>query len=98
MADAAPMNLKQKVVAAQERNEARRRTLLDRAGESAIEAKDKFTAFAREHPVATVAGGLAVGVLIAALFQGPRRAAAKGGSKVAGLAVLGAELAIAYAA
>ena len=98
MADAKRKNLKQKVAAAQQRNEARERTFLDRAGETAIEAKDKFTAFAKEHPVATVAGGLVVGALIASMFKGPRKAAAKGGSKLAGLAVLGAELAAAYAA
>ena len=99
MADAKRKTLKQKVAAAEKRNEAREeRSFLDRAGESAIEAKDKFTAFARQHPVATVAGGLAVGVLIAALFKGPRRAAVKGGTRAAGLAALGAELAVAYAA
>jgi hypothetical protein len=98
MPDSKRQNLKQKVAAAQQRNEARERTLLDRAGETAIEAKDKFTSFAKEHPIATVAGGLALGVLIASFFQGPRRAAAKGGTKLAGLATLGAELAAAYAA
>src|SRR5690606_4312087 len=97
MADAKRKTLKQKVAAAEARNEARERTFLDRAGETAIEAKDKFTAFAKEHPVATIAGGLAVGVLIASMFRGPRRAAVKGGTKAAGLAALGAELALAYA-
>ena len=97
MADAKRKTLKQKVAAAEARNEARERTFLDRAGETAIEAKDKFTAFAKEHPVATIAGGLAVGVLIAGMFRGPRRAAVKGGTRAAGLAALGAELALAYA-
>lgn len=99
MTEAKRKDLKKKVAAAQERNEERARpSLADRAGESAIEAKDKFTAFAREHPVLTVAGGLAVGVLIAAMFKGPRQAAVKGGTKAAGLAALGADLALAYAA
>jgi ElaB/YqjD/DUF883 family membrane-anchored ribosome-binding protein len=100
MPDAKRQTLKQKVAAGQARNKAKTEnttTILDRAGEAAIEAKDRFTAFAKEHPIATVAGGVAVGVLIAAMFKGPRRAAVKGGSKAAGLAALGAELALAYA-
>ena len=71
--------------------------MVDRAGEAAIDAKDKFVAFAKEHPVATVAGGVALGVLIAGMFKGPRRAAVRGGTKAAGLAAIGAELALAYA-
>jgi len=100
MADTKRTALKQKVAAGQARNRAKTEnttTIFDRAGERAIQAKDQFTAFAKEHPVATVAGGVAVGVLIAALFKGPRRAAAKGGSRAAGLATIGAELALAYA-
>ena len=100
MADAKRKTLKEKVAAGQARNRSKTEnttTMFDRAGEAAIEAKDRFTAFAKEHPIATVAGGVAVGILIAGLFKGPRRAAMKGGSKAAGLAALGAELAIAYA-
>ena len=99
MAEAKRKQIKKKVADAEARNEARHeQTLMDRAGETAIQAKDKFTAFAKEHPVATVAGGLAIGILIAGMFKGPRQAAIKGGTKAAGLAALGAELAMAYAA
>ena len=99
MAEAKRKTIKKKVAAAEKRNAERsERTFLDRAGEGAIEAKDKFTAFAKEHPVATLAGGLAIGVLIAGLFKGPRQAAIKGGTRAAGLAAIGAELAMAYAA
>ena len=98
MAEAKRKTIKKKVAAAEKRNAARsERTFLDRAGEGAIEAKDKFTAFAKEHPIATVAGGVALGVLVAAMFRGPRRAAMRGGSKAAGLAAIGAELALSYA-
>ena len=100
MAEAKRKQIKKKVAAAEVRNEARgEQTLMDRAGEKAIEAKDKFTAFAKEHPVATVAGGLALGVLISSLFRGSptRKAGKKLGSKAAGLAAIGAELAMAYA-
>ena len=100
MPDAKRTQIKKKVQAGQARNKAKTEnttTVFDRAGEAAIEAKDKFTAFAKEHPIATVAGGIALGVLIAGMFRGPRRAAIKGGSKAAGLAALGAELALAYA-
>jgi hypothetical protein len=100
MADAKRKQIEKKVAAAEARNDARSEpTLMDRAGERAIEAKDKFTAFAREHPVATVAGGLALGVLISAMFRGSptRKAGKKIGTKAAGLAAIGAELAMAYA-
>jgi len=92
-------SLKQKVEAAQKRQAEREGpSFLDRAGETAIEAKDQLAAFAKKHPVATVAGGLAVGILIAGMFKGPRRAAVQGGTRLAGLAAVGAELAMAYAA
>ncbi len=99
MPDAKRTQLKKKVAAGQARHsDGDRTTIVDRAGEAAIEAKDKFTAFAKEHPVATVAGGLAIGILIAGMFRGPRQAAMKGGTKAAGLAAIGAEIAMAYAA
>ena len=91
--------LKEKIDAAEARNEARsNESWLDTAGEKAVEAKDKFTEFAKEHPVATVAGGVAVGILIAGMFRGPRQAAYRAGTKTAGLAAIGADLAMAYAA
>jgi len=83
---------------AQVRDEERREySLAERIEDQALEAKDKFVGFAKEHPVATVAGGLLVGVLIAAMFKGPRRAAMHGGARAAGLAAMGSEIAIAFA-
>lgn len=96
MTDAKRSQIKDKVAAGQKRNEDRgRTTIVDRAGEAAIEAKDKFTAFAKEHPIATVAGGLAIGILVSGLFK--RSPTRKLGSKAAGLAAVGAEFALAYA-
>ncbi len=90
--------VRKKVAAGQARNQDRgRTTVFDRAGERAIEAKDSFTEFAKAHPLATLAGGVALGVLVAGLFKGPRRAAIRGGTKAAGLAAIGAELAFGYA-
>ena len=101
MTDAKRSNIKRKVAAAKSRNEARAEpaTLADRAGEKAVEAKDKFTSFARQHPIAIVAGGLAAGVLISGLFRGSptRKAGRKFGRKAAGLAAIAGELALAYA-
>lgn len=96
MSDADRTQLKKKVEDGQARHaDLGRTTIVDRAGEAAIEAKDKFVAFAKEHPVATVAGGLALGVLISSLFKrSPTRRAAR---KAAGFAAMGAELALAYA-
>lgn len=100
MPDAKRTQLKKKVAAGQARHsDGDRTTIVDRAGEAAIEAKDKFTAFAREHPIATVAGGVAVGVFISGLFKRSptRRVASRAAGKAAGLAAIGAELALAYA-
>lgn len=73
-----------------------RTTVVDRAGERAIEAKDRLAAFAKDHPVATVVGGVALGILVSGLFRGsPTR---KLGKQAKGLASVGAELAVAYAA
>ena len=99
MTEAKRKNIKRKVIAAKSRNQSRAEpSLTDRAGEKAIEAKDKFTAFARKHPIATVAGGLAVGILVSGLFRGSptRKAGKRLGKKAAGFAALATELAIAY--
>lgn len=95
MTDAQREKIKAEIEAGEARHYARAdSTLLDRAGEAAIEAKDRFTAFAREHPLTTVAGGLAIGILISGLF--PRSPTRKLGNKAAGLAAIGAEAAMAY--
>lgn len=100
MSDAKRRTLKDKIEAGQARNrDLGRTTIVDRAGERAIEAKDRFVAFAKEHPVATVAGGLAVGILVSGLFKrSPTRKLGNAAAKRAGtIAALGAELALAYA-
>jgi len=100
MTDAKRKTLKEKVQAGEARHLDRSRTtILDRAGERAIEAKDKFTAFAKEHPIATVAGGVAIGVLISGLFKRSptRRLGGKAARRAGSLAAIGAELALGYA-
>lgn len=100
MTDAKRQTLKDKVAAGQARHrDMGRTTIVDRAGEAAIEAKDKFVAFAKDHPIATVAGGVAVGVLISGLFKrSPTRKLGSAAAKRAGtIAALGAEFALAYA-
>ena len=100
MAEAKRSQIRKKVADAESRNRSRSEGtgLAGHAGEKAIEAKDKFAAFARQHPIATVAGGVAIGILVSGLFRGsPTRKAGKEiGKKAAGLAALGAELALAY--
>jgi hypothetical protein len=100
MPDAKRHEIKRKVSAAQSRNEARAEPATsDRAGEKAVEAKDRMVAFVRAHPIATVAGGLAVGILVSSVFRGsPTRKAGKAiGRKTAGLAAIVADLAVTYA-
>ena len=100
MTDAKRTQLKDKIAAGEARHrDLGRTTIVDRAGEAAIEAKDRFVAFAKEHPVATVAGGLAIGILISGLFKrSPTRRLGSAAAKRAGaIAALGAEFALAYA-
>jgi hypothetical protein len=101
MAEAKRSQIRKKVIASESRNKARAATptLSERAGETALEAKDKFTAFARKHPIATVAGGIAVGILVSGFFRGSptRKAGRELGKRAASLAAIGTELAIAYA-
>ena len=100
MSDAKRKQIKKKVSAAASRNESRAEPKrADRAGEKAIELKDKAASFAREHPIALVAGGLAVGILVSSFFKGsPTRKAGRAiGRKTASLAAVVADLAIAYA-
>ena len=83
--------LREKIEAGERRNG--ERALVDYARE----ARDSATSFVKDHPIATVAGGLAVGILIASLVPGPgrrmrKRAAAKGSA----LAAMLTELGIAY--
>jgi hypothetical protein len=99
MSDDERQNLKDRIAAAKERHAERETTFLEDASELASDAKDSFTQFAREHPLAVVAGGLAAGILISALFKKSptRKLGSMVGSKAAGLAALGAEFATAYA-
>lgn len=91
--------IKARIAAAQEREEARNsQSLAVRAQETASEAGEAVTDFVKKHPYAAAAGGVALGILIAGMFKGPRRAAAKSSAKAAGLAAMGAEIASGFAA
>ena len=92
--------IRQKVNAAQSRNQARAEpSAAGRTDERPADLKKRLTSFAKEHPVAIVVGGLAVGVLVSGLFRGsPTRKAGRAiGKKTAGLAAIAAELAVSYA-
>jgi len=93
MTDAKRQEIRERIAAGEVRHYAREEnSFLDRAGETAIEAKDRFTEFAREHPLTAIAGGLALGVLVSGLF--PRSPTRRAGRKAAGIAALGAEAAM----
>ncbi|TIX50014.1 hypothetical protein [Alteraurantiacibacter aquimixticola] len=98
--DAKRQEIKNRIAAAQARNQKRPGAdLMESVSTKAVEAKDNFTAFARQHPVATVAGGVAIGVLVSALFKNSptRKAGRIAGAKAAGLAAIGSEIAVAFA-
>lgn len=71
--------------------------IADQAGRVISDAANKVTTFAKEHPGIAIAGGVVAGLAIASMFKGPRKLAAKGGAKAAGLATIGGEMALAYA-
>ncbi|WP_271077915.1 hypothetical protein [Aurantiacibacter sp. MUD61] len=90
--------IKARIAAAHAREEERNgQSLTERATETATDAADAFTGFVKKHPIAAAAGGVALGILIAGMFKGPRRAAARGGAKAVGIAAMGAELASGFA-
>jgi ElaB/YqjD/DUF883 family membrane-anchored ribosome-binding protein len=92
--------IKERISAAQTRNDMKLEpSLFDQISEQAVVAKDEFTAFARKHPVATVVGGVALGVLISAFFKNSptRKAGRYAGEKAVGLATLGSEAVASFA-
>lgn len=90
--------IKARIAAAQAREEARaEQTTGQKVAEKASEASDAFTGFVKEHPLAAAAGGVALGILIAGMFKGPRQAAVRGRTKAVSLAAIGAEIASSFA-
>jgi len=83
--------LKGKIKAAEKRNADRSLT------DYAREARDGATSFVKEHPITTVVGGVALGVLVASLVPGRgrqiRKQATKRGAAMAGVL---ADLALTY--
>ena len=96
------MSDEQKRQAIRERIEAGEASLAERQGKSfgeqAAEVRDAAVDFAKKHPVATVAGGVVLGIAISALFpRSPtRRAGREIGARSAALAAAAAELASVY--
>ena len=98
MNDPKRAEIKARIAAAQARERAKaEQSTTRKVADKASEATDAFTGFVKEHPLASAAGGLALGILIAGMFKGPRRAAATGGAKAAGIAAIGAEIASSFA-
>ena len=86
--------LKGKVDAAQKRNTARSQE--QSLGDYARDAGSSATSFVKEHPIATVVGGLALGALIASFLPGGRKVRKKASAKSAMLATALADLALTY--
>lgn len=98
MNDPKRAEIKARIAAAQARERAKaEQSTTQKVVDKASEASDAFTSFVKEHPIAATAGGLALGILVAGMFKGPRRAAVRGGTKAVGLAAIGAEIASAFA-
>ncbi len=90
-ADQKRNELKNKVSAAQQRNEQRS------FGDYARGARDGATSFVKEHPITTVVGGVALGVLVASFVPGPgRRLRKQATARGAVLAGVLSELALTY--
>jgi len=54
-------------------------------------SEDGITGFIKDHPITTIAGALAVGVLVAGMFPSARKAARKGGARASALSAVGAQ-------
>ncbi len=70
---------------------------LAQASRTLSKAGNKIITYAKEHPALAIAGGVVLGLAVASMFKGPRRLAAKGSARAAGLAAIGSEMALAYA-
>ena len=98
MSDTKREEIKARIAAAQEREAAQQEpTTAERAKGAVSDAATGFTNFVKERPLTAAAGGIVLGILVASMFKGPRRAAVRGGAKAYGLAALGAEAASAFA-
>lgn len=91
MTDGRRERVKQRIDAARER--AGQRT--EAAASGARDAASAVREFVKEHPAAAIAGGLAVGGLIAAIL--PRRARKSKAGKPSRLAAMAGDVALAYA-
>jgi hypothetical protein len=85
--------LREKIEAGERRNAERG------ISDYARNARDNATSFVKEHPFATVAGGLAFGVIIASIVPGPgRRLRKRATARGTALAAMISELGMAYGA
>ena len=82
--------IKGKVAAGQKRNKERS------VGDYAREAADGATSFVKQHPIATVVGGLAIGAIVASFLPGGRKVRKQASAKSAVLATALADLALTY--
>ncbi|MXO61621.1 hypothetical protein [Qipengyuania oceanensis] len=76
--------LRQRIAAGEQRNEERKEF-----SQYAREARDNAVGFAKEHPFATVAGGVVLGLLIGALTPKGRKLGRRAGSLATALAEAG---------
>ena len=84
--------LRERIEAGERRNEERS------LGDYAKETADNITDFAKEHPIATIAGAIGIGLAIGAMTRPGRRAARRGAAKTGALAALASEAIMAFGA
>lgn len=82
--------LREKIAAGEQRNA--ERTLADHARDAAESA----AGFVKRHPLATIAGGIAAGLIIGGLTRPGRRMARRVGGRGSALATVAADAALAY--
>ena len=90
MNDPKRQEIKDRIAASQARNEGR--TPSSATGNGSEDSG--IIGFIKEHPITTIAGALAVGVLVAGMFPSARHAAKKGGARASALGVLGTQAAL----
>lgn len=84
--------LRERIEAGERRNQERS------LGDYAKDTADTVTGFAKEHPIATLAGAIGIGLAIGAMTRPGRRVARQGAQKTSAMAALASEAVLAFGA
>ena len=95
MSEEKRQQLRDRIDAAQARNDSRAERSV---GERFADAREDITGMVKDHPIAFIAGGIALGLAIGAMFPGSpvRKVGRRAGRRAGAFAALASELAMTY--